>query len=151
VIDSHQKYMRIALEQAEEAYKHDEVPIGAVIVKDGVVIAVARNEREEFNKAIAHAEILAIEKANKALGSWRLDSCSIYVTIEPCPMCAGAIIQSRIANLYYGASDPKSGSHQSIINLFDKPYNHKVNITSGILEKECGSIMTKFFRELRKK
>ena len=148
---SHNYYMSLALNQAKEAYEQGEVPIGAVIVHEGKVIAVARNEREELNQAIAHAEVLAIQKANKVLNSWRLDTCTMYVTIEPCPMCAGSIIQSRIKNIYYGAKDQKSGSHTSVINLFDQPFNHQVNVHGGILEKECSEIMTSFFQKLRKK
>ena len=148
---NHEYFMKIALQQAKEAYDHGEVPIGAVIVNNNEVIAVARNEREELNQAIAHAEVLAIQKANEVLDSWRLDTCTMYVTIEPCPMCAGSIIQSRIKEVYYGASDKKSGSHKSIINLFDQPFNHRVEITGGILEEECSSIMKSFFQELRKK
>jgi len=148
---THEDYMRLALLEAEKARKAGEVPVGAVIVKDGLVIAKTHNLREVKNSALAHAEILAINKANEVLNSWRLDSCSMYVTIEPCPMCAGAIIQSRIKEVFYGAKDYKSGSHESIVDLFDKPFNHKVHVTSGILEKECAEIMSGFFRELRKK
>ena len=148
---SHDYYMGLALEQAQEALLYDEVPIGAIIIKDGEIIAVARNEREETNKATSHAEIIAIEKANEKLKSWRLDTCTMYVTIEPCPMCAGAIIQSRIQNVIYGAKDLKAGSHESIVRLFDKSFNHKVNIIGGIMEKECSEILTNFFRNLRSK
>jgi tRNA(adenine34) deaminase len=142
--------MNLALEQAAEASLNNEVPIGAIIIKDDKVIAVARNERVETNKTTSHAEIIAIEKANKLLKSWRLDSCSIYVTIEPCPMCAGAIIQSRISNVIYGAKDPKAGSHTSIVQLFDKSFNHRVEVTSGILENECSEIISSFFQKIRK-
>lgn len=148
---NHTEYMSIALEEAQKAYSKKEVPIGAIIVKDGEVIARAHNLRVETEKSTAHAEIIAIEKANEILGSWRLDSCTMYVTIEPCPMCAGAIIQSRISEVFYGATDLKAGSHTSVVNLFDKSYNHKVKISGGLLEKECGEIMSKFFQDLRKK
>lgn len=148
---SHEYYMRIALEQAQEALLNNEVPIGAIIVNDGEIIAVARNEREETNKATSHAEIIAIEKANSKLKSWRLDTCTMYVTIEPCPMCAGAIIQSRMKTVIYGAKDLKAGSHESIVRLFDKPFNHKVEIISGVLQAECSQILTNFFKELRSK
>ncbi|AIO18202.1 tRNA-specific adenosine deaminase [Candidatus Izimaplasma bacterium HR1] len=148
--NSHEYYMNLALEQAAEASLNNEVPIGAIIIKDDKVIAVARNERVETNKTTSHAEIIAIEKANKLLKSWRLDSCSIYVTIEPCPMCAGAIIQSRISNVIYGAKDPKAGSHTSIVQLFDKSFNHRVEVTSGILENECSEIISSFFQKIRK-
>ena len=147
----HAKNMKIALKQAKKAAKKGEVPVGAVIVRDGKVIAKAHNLREKTKKATAHAEILAIEEANKKLKSWRLDSCILYVTIEPCPMCAGAIIQSRIKTVVYGAKDIKSGSHDSVVDLFDRPYNHKVNVVSGVLEDECGKIITDFFKKLRKK
>lgn len=147
--NKHEHFMRIALKQAEEAATHNEVPIGAVIVKDDQVIAVARNERVESNKTMSHAEMIAIEKANKVLGSWRLDTCSIYVTIEPCPMCAGAIIQSRISNVIYGARDSKAGSHESVVSLFDKKFNHRVNVQSGVLEEECSNIISDFFKKLR--
>ena len=147
----HAKNMKIALKQAKKAAKKGEVPVGAVIVRDGKVIAKAHNLREKTKKATAHAEILAIEEANKKLKSWRLDSCILYVTIEPCPMCAGAIIQSRIKTVVYGAKYIKSGSHDSVVDLFDRPYNHKVNVVSGVLEDECGKIITDFFKKLRKK
>ena len=142
--------MKMALKQAKKGYKKGEVPIGAVIVRDGKVISKAYNLREKTNLATGHAEIIAIEKANKAIKSWRLDSCTMYVTIEPCPMCAGAIIQSRIKNVIYGAKDIKSGAHESVINLFDLNFNHKVNIENGIMEKECGEIITDFFKQMRK-
>ena len=150
MIKTHEFYMDLALKQAAEAALDNEVPIGAVIVKDNQVIAMARNERVKSNKTIAHAEMLAIEKANKVFGSWRLDSCSLYVTIEPCPMCAGAIIQSRISNVIYGAIDPKAGAHTSIVNLFERNFNHKVNVISGVLENESSRIIKEFFKKLRK-
>ena len=146
---NHEYYMGLALEQAKEAAKNNEVPIGAVIVHDGEVIALSRNNRVETNKTASHAEMIVIEQANKVLKSWRLDTCTMYVTIEPCPMCAGTIIQSRMKNLVYGATDPKAGSHQSVVNLFDKTFNHKVNVTSGVMEKECSEILTNFFKNLR--
>ena len=148
---NHSKFMKMALKQAKKGEKKGEVPIGAVVVRDGKVIAKAHNLREKTNLSTGHAEIIAIERANKAIKSWRLDSCTLYVTIEPCPMCAGAIIQSRIRNVVYGAKDIKSGAHESITNLFDLPFNHKVKIESGILEEECGEIITNFFKKMRKK
>lgn len=147
---NHEKFMKIALKEAKKAAKKKEVPIGAVVVKDGKVIAKAHNLREKSNLATGHAEILAIEKANKKLKSWRLDTCTLYVTIEPCPMCAGAIIQSRLKQVVYGAQDLKSGTHQSVVNLFDKSFNHKVEVEYGIMEEECGEVVTTFFRSLRK-
>lgn len=143
--------MRLALKQAKKAFKKDEVPVGAVIVKNGKVISKAFNLREKTKLATGHAEIIAIERANKKLKSWRLDSCILYVTIEPCPMCAGAIVQSRISKVVYGAQDLKSGSHQSVVNIFDLKLNHKVKVESGVLEEECGQIITNFFKEKRKK
>ena len=148
---NHSKYMKVALKLAKKGAKKGEIPIGAVIVRDGKIISKAHNLREKSNLATGHAEIIAIEKANKAIKSWRLDSCTLYVTIEPCPMCAGAIIQSRIKNVIYGAKDIKSGAHESITNLFDLPFNHKVKVESGIMEKECGEIITGFFKNKRKK
>jgi len=146
----HEKFMKIALKEAKKAAKKKEVPIGAVIVKNDKVIAKAHNLREKTNLATGHAELLVIQKANKKLKSWRLDRCTLYVTIEPCPMCAGAIIQSRIGKLVYGAQDLKSGTHQSVVNLFDKTFNHKVEVEYGIMEEECGEVVTEFFRKLRK-
>lgn len=145
------KYMKMALKQAKKAAKKGEVPIGAIIVRDGKVIAKAHNLREKSKRATAHAEILAIEEANKKLHSWRLDSCVMYVTIEPCPMCAGAIIQSRMKTVVYGAKDIKSGCHDSVVDLFDKSFNHKVNVESGVMEEEAGKIVSDFFKALRKK
>lgn len=147
---NHEKFMKIALKEAKKAAKKKEVPIGAVIVKNDKVVAKAHNLREKSNLATGHAELLAIQKANKKLKSWRLDRCTLYVTIEPCPMCAGAIIQSRIGKLVYGAQDLKSGTHQSVVNLFDKTFNHKVDVEYGIMEEECGQVVTEFFRKIRK-
>lgn len=144
------KFMKIALEEAQKAYDKLEVPIGAVIVKNGEVIAKAHNDRESSNKAISHAEIIAITKANEVLKSWRLDSCILYVTIEPCPMCAGAIIQSRMKQVVYGAQELKSGVHKSVTNLFDLPFNHKVTVEGDCMQNECSKLMTDFFKEKRK-
>ncbi len=141
--------MRIALDEAKLAYDKCEVPIGAVIVCDDKIIAQAHNTRESTNQVVNHAEILAIQKANEVLNSWRLDRCTIYVTIEPCAMCSGAIIQSRMKKVVYGASDSKSGAHRSITNLFDQAFNHKVKVEYGILEEECKKILSDFFSELR--
>ena len=144
------KYMSLALEEAKKAYDKLEVPIGAVIVSDGEVISRAHNTREATNQAVNHAEILAIKLANEKLQSWRLDRCTLYVTIEPCPMCAGAIIQSRIKRVVYGASDLKAGAHKSKLNMFDIEFNHKVEVDNGVLEEESKNLMKKFFQELRK-
>ncbi|MBO5179070.1 MAG: nucleoside deaminase [Clostridia bacterium] len=147
-----EKFMRLALKEAQKAYEKEEVPIGAVIVKDGKVIAKAHNLREIKKQATAHAEILVIEKACKKLDAWRLEDCDMYVTLEPCPMCAGAIMNARIKNVYIGAKEPRSGAVGSKINLFeDAIYNHKVNYYFGVLETECQKKMKDFFKELRKK
>lgn len=147
---SHEYYMSLALIEAQKAYDKNEVPIGAIIVKNGEVISSAFNERESTNQATSHAELTAIQRANEALGSWRLDTCTLYVTIEPCPMCAGAIIQSRIETVVYGAKDSKAGVHNSVINLFDIPFNHKVNVLSGVMEEQASKLMKDFFSKLRK-
>ena len=145
-----EKFMKEALKEAKKAYKKLEVPIGAVIVKDNKIIARAHNLRETKKQACAHAEILAIEKACKKIGAWRLEECDLYVTLEPCAMCAGAIINSRIKNLYIGAMDEKGGAVGSKINLLkDIKLNHTVEVESGILEEECSKILKDFFKELR--
>lgn len=146
----HESFMRAALEEAEKAKAEKEVPVGAVVVYEGKIISAGRNRREILKNSIFHAEIEAIHRACKKLGRWRLSGCSLYVTLEPCPMCAGAIINSRISNLIYGASDPKAGSCKSVINLFDLPYNHKPQVVSGVLKEECSEILSSFFKELRK-
>lgn len=143
------KFMDEALKLAKEAAEYGEVPVGAVIVKNGEIIAKGRNMREEKQNALSHAEIEAINNACKALGSWRLDDCEMYVTLEPCPMCAGAIINSRIKTLIFGAYDPKAGSIDSIVNLCEYPYNHKVEVYGGICEDKCLEILKKFFKDLR--
>lgn len=146
------KWMKEALKQAYKAFQEDEVPIGCVIVKDGKVIARAHNKREKTQQSIAHAEILAIQKACKKLNTWRLEDCDLYVTLEPCPMCAGAIIQSRIRNVYFGAYDHKGGSVMTCTKLFDiKEYNHHPSYFSGICEQECSSLLKQFFKSKRKK
>ena len=142
-------YMKYALKEAKKAYEIGEIPVGCVIVYNDKIIARAYNKRENNNISTAHAEILAINKACKKLNSWRLEDCDIYITLEPCVMCAGAIIQSRIKNCYYGAYDYRFGAHKSIINLFDVKFNHNVNIYGGILEDECSKIIKDFFKELR--
>ena len=146
----HTYYMRAALELAQEAAADGEAPIGCVIVNPpGDIIATGRNRREKEMNAIAHAENEAIADACWAVGDWRLSGCSLYVTLEPCPMCAGAIIMSRISKVYYGARDPLTGSCGSVINLFMEPYGHKTEITGGILADECAALLTDFFRSLR--
>ena len=143
-------YMMLALEEAEKAYSLGEVPIGAVIVRRGEVIARAHNLRETQRKSTAHAELLAIESACEAAGGWRLTESTLYVTIEPCPMCAGAILQSRIDRVVFGAFDSKAGACGSLLNfLQDQRFNHQSSITSGVMEKECSAVMKRFFADLR--
>lgn len=145
-----EKFMREALRQAKRAALLGEMPVGAVIVRDGEIISRAYNRRETKKNALYHAEITAIERACKKLGGWRLPRCEMYVTLEPCPMCAGAILNSRIEHVYYGASDEKSGCCGSKINLLDMNLcNYTVTVTGGILENECRDIIKKFFRNLR--
>ncbi len=146
---SDEKFMLEALKEAKKSELESEVPVGAVITFENKIIAVGRNRRELSKNAISHAEIEAINNACEFLHSWRLLGCTLYVTLEPCPMCAGAVINSRISRLVYGAKDPKAGSCGSVINLFDLPYNHKPEIISGVLEKECSNILTNFFKKLR--
>lgn len=147
---THRFFMKAALKEAEKAKTEKEVPVGAVVVHEGKIISTGRNRREMLKNSVLHAEIEAIHRACKKLGRWRLSDCSLYVTLEPCPMCAGAIINSRVSNLIYGASDPKAGSCGSIINIFELPYNHKPQVISGILKEECSEILSSFFKELRK-
>jgi len=143
--------MRQALLLAEEAGKEGEIPVGAVIVKDGKIIATGRNRREKNKNALHHAELEAIDCACKALGSWRLNDCDLYVTLEPCPMCAGAIINARIKTVYFGAFDSKAGSFGSVEDFNRLSYNHKPEILGGIMEMECGEILKSFFENLRNK
>ena len=143
--------MMIALNEAKKAFDMDEVPIGAVVVKDGVVISRAHNLREKKQRATAHAEVLAIEKACKKLGSWRLDGCVLYVTLEPCTMCIGASILSRVDGVVYGADDPKGGSLGSLFDVsLIKGFNHYPWIVSGICEAECSALLKDFFKSKRK-
>lgn len=144
-------FMEAALHEAEKAFAEGEVPVGAVIVRDGEIIARGRNRREGEKNALCHAEIEAINAACKALGGWRLIGCTLYVTLEPCPMCAGAVINSRIERVVYGASDKKAGSVGSVVNLFTLPYNHFPEVTSGVLSDRCSAILSDFFKNLRKK
>ncbi len=145
------KYMQKALLLAAEAAKEGEVPVGAVIVRNGEIIACGRNRREEQKNALCHAEIEAINNACAALGGWRLFDCDLYVTLEPCPMCAGAVINARLRRVVYGASDKKAGSCGSITNLFSLPYNHSPELISGVMEQECSEILKDFFKQLRKR
>ena len=143
--------MKLAINQAKKAYAKGEVPVGAVIVKDGEVIATGYNMREQKQNALSHAEIEAINCACQKLGSWRLDGCEMYVTLEPCPMCTGAIINARIKTVVFGAYDLKAGCMDSLINLCDLPFNHKPEIYGGICEDECKEILEDFFKNLRSK
>ncbi|EEM44012.1 Uncharacterized deaminase yaaJ [Bacillus thuringiensis serovar sotto str. T04001] len=145
-------FMQLAIEEAKKAEEMQEVPIGAVIVLDGEVISVAHNLRETEQRSIAHAELLAIDEACKKLGTWRLEDATLYVTLEPCPMCAGGIVLSRVKRVVYGASDPKGGCAGTLMNLLtDERFNHQCEVVTGVLEEECGTLLTNFFRELRKK
>ncbi|MBO5858171.1 MAG: nucleoside deaminase [Clostridia bacterium] len=144
-------FMNLAIEQAKISASELEVPVGAVIVRNGEVISVGRNRREIRKNALAHAEIEAIDLACKKLGGWRLWECEMFVTLEPCPMCTGAIINSRIRRLVFGASDYKAGSCGSVVNLFDLPYNHKPEVVSGFMQEECACLLTDFFADLRKR
>ncbi len=148
---THEDYMREALTLARACVPDGDIPVGCVIVSpDGQIIGRGRNRREADRRATAHAEIEAINAACAALGSWRLEGCTLYVTLEPCPMCAGAIINSRIATLYFGALEPKYGSCGSILNLFCEPFNHHPRVYGGLLEGECRGLLEGFFTKLRK-
>ena len=149
-IEMNDYFMKIALEEAQKAFEKDEVPVGAVIVRNGEIIAAAHNSRELSRDATAHAEMLAIREACEKLGGWRLIDCEMYVTLEPCPMCSGAILQSRIERLYIGAMDPKGGAAGSLLNLFDDyHFNHETRVEKGILQEECSQILKDFFKRKR--
>ena len=148
----HEKFMKLAIKEAKKALLKDEVPIGCVIVKDDKVIARGYNLRESKQNSIAHAEVIAIQKACKKLGTWRLEDCTLYVTLEPCPMCSGAILQSRIKHVVYGAYDPKGGCIDSCMQMYKiKGFNHYPETESGILEEECAQLLKDFFKEKRKR
>ncbi|WP_404450770.1 tRNA adenosine(34) deaminase TadA [Virgibacillus necropolis] len=143
-------YMQEAIAQALHAKEKNEVPIGAVIVFKDEVIATGYNVRETVQSTLSHAELIAIQEANEKIGSWRLEDCTLYVTLEPCPMCAGAIVQSRIKRVVFGAFDPKAGCAGSLMNLLnDNRFNHQVELTTGVMEKECSQLLTNFFQKLR--
>lgn len=145
-----EKYMKEAIRQAHKAWKLQEVPIGCVIVKDGKIIARGYNRRNTDKNTLAHAELQAIRKASRAVGDWRLEDCTMYITLEPCQMCAGAIVQARIPRVVIGSRNPKAGCAGSILNLLNIPqFNHQVELTEGVLEEECSTMLTDFFRELR--
>lgn len=146
-----EEYMKIALNEAKKAYNKLEVPVGAIIVKDGKIIAKAHNEKEKRKDTTKHAEILAIQKASKKLKTWRLYDCDMYVTLEPCSMCAGALIQARIRKVYIGTMDEKTGACGSVLNLLeDYKFNHKVEVQYGICKNDCEKILKDFFKNLRK-
>ena len=147
-----ERYMKEAIRQAHKAWKLGEVPIGCVIVRDGKIIARGYNRRNTDKNTLAHAELQAIRKASRAAGDWRLEDCTIYVTLEPCQMCSGAIVQARIPRLVIGSRNPKAGCAGSVLNLLQVPaFNHQVEITEGVLEEECSLMLTNFFRDLREK
>ncbi|MEX2121409.1 MAG: tRNA adenosine(34) deaminase TadA [Pirellulales bacterium] len=146
----HDDYMRLALAEAQQAFDEDEVPIGAVIVHQKRVIASAHNQREQLRDPTAHAEMIAITQAAEAIGSWRLDDCLLYVTLEPCPMCAGAILQARIPWLIYGVADPKAGAVHTLYRLLaDARLNHRCQTASGVLAEPCAEILRRFFQRKR--
>ena len=149
---SDESFMKQAVKQAKKAYDKLETPIGCVIVHEDKIIARVYNKRNMKKNTLAHAEILAINKASKVLGDWRLEDCTMYVTLEPCPMCAGAIVQARIPRVVIGSMNPKAGCAGSVLNLLQQDgLNHQVEVTKGVLAEECSGLMTSFFRELRKK
>ncbi len=146
----HETFMRLALREAQAALDEDEVPIGAVVVRGDQVIAAAHNMREQLHDPTAHAEMIAITQAAAALGDWRLERCTLYVTLEPCPMCAGAIVLARIPRIVYGAADPKAGAAQTLFRLLDDSrLNHRSEIVAGILANECSAILSRFFAQKR--
>ncbi len=150
-MDEREKWMRAALREARKAASRDEVPVGCVIVREGKILSRAHNRREETQMATAHAELLAIQKACKKLGSWRLEGCDLYVTLEPCPMCAGAIVNARVGSVFFGAFDPKGGYAVTLHRTFeDSALNHRPAFEGGILEEECGELLRAYFREKRR-
>ncbi len=147
-----EKFMKEAIKQAKKAYDKEEIPVGAVIVKDGKIIARGYNKKEEKKDTTQHAEIIAIQKASRKIGAWRLQDCEMYVTLEPCAMCTGALIQARLKRVYIGTMDPKTGACGSVLNLLeDYKFNHKVEIETNIMQKECEKILKDFFKYLRSK
>jgi len=147
----HEAFMRLAYDEAVQAFDEDEVPVGAVIVHQGRVIAAAHNQREQLRDPTAHAEMIAITQAAAALSSWRLDECLLYVTLEPCPMCAGAILQARVPWVIYGAADPKAGAVDTLFHLLaDQRLNHRAQTVCGVLAGPCGELLTRFFQQQRR-
>ena len=151
MINPDEKGIRHAIAEARAAAAEDEVPVGAVIVRDGVVLAAAHNQREQLRDPTAHAEMIAITQAAEAVGGWRLEGCTLYVTLEPCPMCAGAIVQARLPRVVYGATDPKAGAVDSLYKLLADPrLNHRCEVTAGVLGEECGDLLREFFARKRR-
>ena len=149
-VRSDEQYMRLALAEARAALDHGDVPVGAVIVRDGIVIARAHNQRELLKDPTAHAEMIALTQASSALGAWRLTACAAYVTVEPCVMCAGALVQARVARLVYGADDPKAGACLSLYRIpEDERLNHRIPVVSGVLAAECAELLREFFQTRR--
>ena len=146
-----EQFMQLALQLAQEAAAEGEVPVGCVVVKDGQVVGTGRNRRETGRSALAHAEIEAIANACKTLGGWRLWQCTLYVTLEPCPMCAGAIVNARIPRVVFGAKDAKCGACGSVCDIFQMDFNHHPQVEKGVLEEQCGEILKDFFKKLRQK
>lgn len=152
LLEEHKKYMDLALEEAQKAYELDETPIGAVIVQNGKVIARACNRRNTDKNSLAHAEIMAIQKACEYVGDWRLEECTIYITLEPCPMCAGAIVQARIPQVVYGASSPKAGFGGSVLNILEMDaLNHRCEVIRGVGEEESAQLLKEYFKKMRQK
>lgn len=150
MMNIHEKYMKEAIKQANKAYDLGEVPIGCVIVHENKIIGRGYNRRNTDKNTLAHAEITAIRKASKKIGDWRLEDCTLYVTLEPCQMCSGAIIQARITEVVMGSMNPKAGCGGSVLNLLEMPeFNHQANVVRGVLEEECSNMLTNFFKELR--
>ena len=145
------KYMSLALVEAKKAFEEGEVPVGAVIVKDGKIVAVAHNNREQTGDATGHAELLAIREACNVLGGWHLEKCTLYVTLEPCPMCSGAIINSRLGKVVFGAKDAKAGAMGSVLDMRCYPLNHKPTVVGGVMEEECAQILAQFFKNKRQR
>jgi len=147
----HEDFMRHALREAQAAFDEEEVPIGAIVVHETRVIAAAHNQREQLRDPTAHAEMIAITQAAEALGNWRLEGCTLYVTLEPCPMCAGAIVLARIPRIIYGAADPKAGAVTTLYQILNDPrLNHRAEVVAGVLADECGAILSRFFVEKRR-
>lgn len=149
-LQPHEEFMKRALDEAVVAFEEQEVPVGAVIVHEGQIIASAHNQRETLNDPTAHAEMIALTQAAEALGSWRLENCIIYVTLEPCPMCAGAIVQARLPVVIYGTTDPKAGACHSLYSITDDPrLNHRAKVLGGVMAEDCKAILQEFFRQQR--